>query len=207
MKWRCSSIAGCSHRRKARRRHRLATAGCCAQETVNRDRPRRGGIAVRARSGEVEPREMVLAQKRNAIVVRAHLAAQVAQTEPSWIKQRAQIRFAILRVERFGGCKLSGSVFPVCKRRTAQVTADFFECRPDRQHTLALHQHEGTIEIVDAIKWREPADGKMPVGPEHGKFCTPIGRQRGCLPTQAIDRLRGQVASVTTAMSYRCSAG
>src|SRR5262245_31328349 len=48
------------------------------------------------------------------------------------------------------------------------------------------------IEIIDAIQWQKSAEIEVPVGPEHGKPRSPIGRQRCRLASQAIERLRGE---------------
>ena len=124
--------------RTARRTHRSVRAEPFVRETGNRSQRRSGGIEVRAQSNRRRAWLVPFTQKRHGIIVRAHEAGHPAVAKAPGIKERPQIRFAIVRLKPFGSRETSGTVCPVCKRRTAQVMPNFLQGRSRRSHALAL---------------------------------------------------------------------
>jgi len=95
--------------RTARRTHRSVRAEPFVRETGNRGQRRSGGIEVRAQSNRRRAWLVPFTQKRHSIIVRAHEAGHPAVAKAPGIKERPQIRFAIVRLKPFGSRETSGT--------------------------------------------------------------------------------------------------
>src|SRR5579862_9741415 len=91
---------------------------------------------------EIEAGGLPLAQERDRVVVRAHPAIDVTVAKARRIKQRTQIRLAVLGIERRGGGKPPGLLRPIDERRAAQIAANLVQRRPLRPEPLALGEHD-----------------------------------------------------------------
>jgi hypothetical protein len=141
---------------------------------------------------DVEPRRRSFVHKRYSVVVRAHEPSHPTVAKTPRIEERPQICFAILRLKPFGCREVPRTICPVRKRRATQVLSNIFQRGPRWPNTLALHQHDRVIEIIDAIQRRKSAERKVTIGPEHRNLGSPIYRQRDGLASQAIVCLWGQ---------------
>ena len=112
--WRGTGTCGLSRTnrpdcRTARRTHRSVRAEPFVRETGNRGQRRSGGIEVRAQSNRRRAWLVPFTQKRHSIIVRAHEAGHPAVAKAPGIKERPQIRFAIVRLKPFGSRETSGT--------------------------------------------------------------------------------------------------
>ena len=116
---------------------------------------------------DVEPRWRSFAYERDSVVVRAHEPSDPTVAKARGVEERSQIGFAILRLKAFGRGEASCTICPVRERLTPQILPYFTQRRPSWSDAFALHENDRMIEIIKAIQRREPADGKVTVGPEY----------------------------------------
>src|SRR5437016_5894068 len=94
---------------------------------------------------DIQSRDLLLVQKSHSNIIRGHAACHPAVDKSCRIKQRSQIRLALIGAESVAASEVRGACTPVRKGGAAEIGSDLLKRGPHWIGSLPLDEGHGVI--------------------------------------------------------------